>query len=441
MTDATRQNSTREIRVDYLPRVEGEGSLRLRVAGGRVEEVQLAIFEPPRFFEGFLRGRHYTEAPDITARICGICPVAYQMSAVHAMENALGIAPPAGVRELRRLIYCGEWIASHALHITMLHAPDFLGYPDAIAMAADHPQAVERGLALKAAGNAVMALVGGREVHPINVRVGGFHRVPRRAELRPLAATLEQAREHALALVEWTATLPAPDFEADYLAVALRHRDEYPLNEGRIVSTGGLDIAAPAYDDYFEERHLPYTTALHSLLEGERSYLVGPLARYTLNYERLPALVREAAESAGVAPPVRNPFRSIVVRALEVLFAIEEALRLIAEYEQPARPFAEAEPRVGSGLAGTGYAVTEAPRGLLYHRYTLDEEGTIVDAKIVPPTSQNQRAIEEDLAAFAAPRLDLPGPELTHGCEQLIRSFDPCISCATHFLDLTVERR
>ncbi len=254
MTDATRESGTREIRVDYLPRMAGEGSLRLRVAGGRVEEVQLAIFEPPRFFEGFLRRRHYSEAPDITARICGICPVAYQMSAVHAMEDALGLVPPAGVRELRRPLYCGEWIASHALHVTMLHAPDFLGYPDAIAMAADHPQVVERGLALKAAGNAVMALVGGREVHPINVRVGGFHRVPRPAELRPLAATLERAREEALALVVWTAALPTPEFEAEYLLVALRHPAEYPMNEGRIVSSDGLDVAAPQYDDRFEER-------------------------------------------------------------------------------------------------------------------------------------------------------------------------------------------
>jgi coenzyme F420-reducing hydrogenase alpha subunit len=426
---------TRTIKVDYLARVEGEGGLTIRVRDGDVVGVELRIFEPPRFFEAFLRGRAFSEAPDITARICGICPVAYQMSAVHALEAALGVRVDGPLRALRRLLYCGEWIESHALHIYLLHAPDFLGYPDAVRMAADHRDAVQRGLQLKKAGNEVLALLGGREIHPINVRVGGFYRVPTRAELRPLAERLAWARDAALETVRWVATFEFPDFAPDYEFVALRHPDEYPLNEGRIVSSGGLDIEARDYETHFVEEQVPYSNALHSTLRGRGPYLVGPLARYALNFDRLSPLAQEAARAAGLGPVVRNPFRSIVVRAIEVLWACDEALRLIAAYEPPLRPAVEVVPR-----AAIGHAATEAPRGLLYHRYRTDAAGAILDAKIVPPTSQNQKRIEEDLATFVAPRLGLPADRLTGACEQAVRNHDPCISCATHFLTVRVER-
>jgi sulfhydrogenase subunit alpha len=425
---------TRTIKVGYLARVEGEGGLTVRVRGGRVEHVQLEIFEPPRFFEAFLRGRAFTEAPDITARICGICPVAYQMSAVHAMEDALGVHVDGQLRALRRLLYCGEWIESHALHVYMLHAPDFLGYPDAIGMARDHREAVQRGLQLKKAGNAIMALIGGREIHPVNVRVGGFYRVPTRAELAPLTPQLAWARDAALETVRWVSGFEFPDFEHDYEFVALRHPEEYPFNEGAIASTAGLDVTAREYDAHFVEEHVRHSNALHSRLRARDAYLVGPLARYALNAERLSPLAREAAREAGLGPVCRNPFRSIVVRAVEILYACDEALRLIAAYEPPARPFVDVVPR-----AATGYAATEAPRGLLYHRYRIDAEGTILDAKIVPPTSQNQKSMEDDLARFVAPRLALPHAELTWRCEQAVRNHDPCISCATHFLRLRIE--
>ncbi|MDW8257718.1 MAG: nickel-dependent hydrogenase large subunit, partial [Acidobacteriota bacterium] len=235
--------ATRTIKVDYLARVEGEGGLYVKIKDGELRDVKLKIFEPPRFFEAFLRGRSYAEAPDITARICGICPIAYQMSAVHAIEDAFGIKVDGQLRVLRRLIYCGEWIESHALHVYLLHAPDFLGYADAIQMAKDHPGIVQRGLQLKKVGNEIVALLGGREIHPINVRVGGFYRVPAKRELAPLAEQLKWAREAALETVRWAATLPFPEFEQDYEFVALRHPDEYPFNEGRLVSNKGLDIA------------------------------------------------------------------------------------------------------------------------------------------------------------------------------------------------------
>ncbi|HEY7182465.1 MAG TPA: Ni/Fe hydrogenase subunit alpha [Blastocatellia bacterium] len=423
------------IKVDYLARVEGEGALYIKVKGGAVEEVRLKIFEPPRFFEAFLRGRHYSEAPDITSRICGICPVAYQMSAVHAMENAFGVKVGGQSRALRRLMYCGEWIESHTLHIFLLHAPDFLGYEDAFEMAKDHRALVERGLRLKKAGNEIMTLLGGREIHPINVRVGGFYKTPARRTLLKLAEVLKRARDEASETVRWAAALDFPDFEQDYEFVALRHENEYPFNEGRIVSNKGLDIPASEFDEHMIEEQAPYSNALHSTLKGRGEYLAGPMARYNLNFDKLSPLACEAAREAGLSPECRNPFRSIIVRSVEVLYACDEALRIIDEYEAPDRAAVEIVPR-----AGVGYGCTEAPRGLLYHRYKVDEQGLIADAKIAPPTSQNQKRIETDLRQFAPCYLDLPKERLTRRCEQIVRNYDPCISCATHFLQLEIER-
>jgi coenzyme F420-reducing hydrogenase alpha subunit len=423
------------IKVDYLARVEGEGALKVVVRDGKVQSAELSIFEPPRFFEAFLRGRAFTEAPDITARICGICPIAYQMSAVHAMENALGVAVDGPLRALRRLIYCGEWIESHALHIYMLHAPDFLGYDGAIDMARDHGDEVRRGLALKKAGNDLVALLGGREIHPINVRVGGFYRAPRRRELATLVDTMEQARDAARETLSWVSGFEFPDRERDYTFVALRHPAEYPFNEGRIVSNRGLDIPVEDYDAHFSEYQLDRSTALYARMDDGGPYLVGPLARYSLNFDCLSPEVQAAARDAGLGPVCANPYQSIVVRAVEVLHACEEALRIIEAYEEPDAPALDVEPR-----AGVGFAATEAPRGLLYHRYAVAADGSIEEARIVPPTSQNQASIEEDLASFVEGFLDLPDRDLQHRCEQTVRNYDPCISCAAHFLRLDVDR-
>ncbi len=427
--------ATRTIRVDNLARVEGEGALDLHIRDGRITAARLNIFEPPRFFEAMLRGRGYAETPDIVARICGICPIAYQMSAVHAIEQAFGVHVDGQLRALRRLIYCGEWIESHALHVVMLHAPDFLGFSDAIEMASAHGDIVRRALALKKTGNEIMRVVGGREVHPVNVRPGGFHRAPTVAELAPLAEKLREAHETAVALVRWVATLPFPEIERDYEFVALRHPDEYPMNEGRLVSDRGLDIDIAAYDSEFEERHVPHSTALHSVLKRRGAYLVGPLARYALNFDRLPAEVQALAREVGLGPVCRNPFRSIVVRALEIAFACTEALRVIGSYAAPEASALALTPR-----AGVGYGCTEAPRGICWHRYDFAADGTIRTARIVPPTSQNQPSIEADLVAVATPMLDQPDGAIRHRCEQAIRNYDPCISCSAHFLRLTVHR-
>ncbi|MGW4059905.1 Ni/Fe hydrogenase subunit alpha [Amycolatopsis sp. NPDC004747] len=426
---------SRQLKVSSLARVEGEGALRVRVADGRVEAAELNIYEPPRFFEAFLRGRAHTEPPDITARICGICPVAYQTSACNAIEDACGVTLDPGIAEARRLLYCGEWISSHALHIHLLHAPDFLGHPDAISLATEHRDVVERGLALKKAGNTLLETLGGRAIHPVNVRVGGFYSLPARADLRPLAETLRRALDHALATVRWTAGFEFPDVELGHDLLAAYEPGRYAIADGGLRTASGLEFAAREFPEHVVERQVPHSTALHAALDGHR-YLTGPLARYTLNSAQLSETARQAAAEAGLGPVCRNPFRSILVRGVEIVYAIEEALRIIDAWERPPRAFVEVPPR-----AGTGHGISEAPRGTLYHRYELGADGLIRAATIIPPTSQNQAAIEADLRQVVEDHLDLEDAELTTLAERTIRNYDPCISCAAHFLDITWEGR
>ncbi|BCO34956.1 Ni/Fe hydrogenase subunit alpha [Mycobacterium heckeshornense] len=425
---------TRNLDVGALTRVEGEGALRVTLTNGAVESAQLKIYEPPRFFEAFLRGRSYTEPPDITARICGICPVAYQVSACNAIEDACGVMIDPELIALRRLLYCGEWIHSHVLHIYLLHAPDFLGYPDAISLAKDRREFVERGLALKKAGNRLMEQLGGRAIHPINVRLGGFYSVPSRDELQPLAEMLRNAMDDALYTVRAVADFDFPDHELDYELLALTDPNRYAIENGVVNRSAGPAFGAVEFSDHVVESQVPHSTALHATLDGRR-YLTGPLARYSLNSAALSPIARQAATEARLGSECRNPFRSIIVRAVEVVYAIEEALRLITDYHQPSRPFVEVPAR-----PGIGHGVSEAPRGLLYHRYEIDADGLIRAVTIVPPTSQNQAAIEHDIAQLVAANATLDDETLTSLCERGIRNYDPCISCSAHFLTLTVER-
>lgn len=423
---------SRTIQVDYLARVEGEGALTIKTKGNKVEDVKLKIFEPPRFFEALLRGRSMQEAPDITARICGICPVAYQMSAATAIENALQVSIPDHIYALRRLLYCGEWIESHTLHIYMLHAPDFFGYPDAIEMSKDFKEALKRGLRVKKAGNEIIRLVGGREIHPINVKIGGFYKLPSKEQFIELKELLKKTIDDAKETVRWVSGFNFPDLERDYECVALTHPTEYPMTKGKITSTKGLKIEIPEYDHYFEEQQVPYSNALQSVIKGRGSYLVGPMARYNLNHTLLSKLVLETIDEIHFENKVKNPFRSIIVRALEVLYAFDEAIRIIDAFE-----WDELFPSISfEKKAAVGYGATEAPRGLLYHRYALSESGLIEQANIVPPTSQNQKSIEEDLYDFVSQNIALPDSELVWKCEQAIRNYDPCISCSSHFLKL-----
>jgi sulfhydrogenase subunit alpha len=425
----------RHFEVGHLTRVEGEGSLTLRVEHGQVIEARLGIFEAPRYFEALLVGRTPNEAIDIVARICGICPVAYQMSAVHAFEALVKVTVDPQIRALRRLFYCGEWIESHALHIYLLHAPDFLGYDSAIELARDQRQLVEQGLALKRTGNRLVALLGARAIHPLTVRVGGFSRVPSRAELQTLRPQLVEALALAQATVDAVAGLNAPAFEREPRLVSLRHESEYPMNEGRIVSNDGLDIGIGDWEAAFEEDQVAWSNALQARTRAGEVYLLGPSARLTLNADRLHPAAATALSRTGLADAIRrNPFWSIAARAVELVQATAEALDIVDAYTAPPVPTVSY-----TMTAGTTAWATEAPRGLLFHRYSVDERGLIASARIVPPTSQNQAAIEADLTAFAPAVLDLEHGMATLRLEQLIRSYDPCISCATHFLDLHME--
>jgi coenzyme F420-reducing hydrogenase alpha subunit len=432
--------SERSVRIEVplLARVEGEGALDLSIRDGQIEDLRLRIFEPPRLFEKLLEGRPYTEVPDIVARICGICPVAYQMSAVHALERVFGVTVTPWVRAMRRLMYCGEWIESHALHIHLLAAPDFFGYDSAIAMARDYPHEVRRGLQLQNLGNELIRLLGARSVHPVGVRVGGFHHAPDPKAVRALADRIEAALPDARELVRWTARFPLPGDQQIFTCVGLRHPAEYPMNEGRIVSSNGetLDIGAGEFETRFSEVHVPHSTALHGLLDGE-SYLVGPLARINLGGGHLPREVHETLAGTGVHFPSRNMFHSVAARAAEIQYALLEALRLLREYERPAAPYVAVAPREAQAAWAT-----EAPRGLLWHRYTFDADGRVRSARIVPPTSQNQARIEQDLhESITRMGVQHSDEELRRHAEMVIRNYDPCISCATHFLRLNVERR
>ena len=430
-------SGTRTIIVDELSRVEGEGALTVRVKDGVVEEFKFRIFEPPRFFEAFLRDRMYTDAPDITARICGICPMAYLMGAEAAMEDVLGITISKPLRDLRRLMYCGEWIESHVLHAAMLHAPDFLGMDDVLQLAAANPAAVENALRLKKIGNDILEIIGGgRAIHPINTRVGGFYKSPSKAEIRSLVEPLKLGVEAAVAIAKLFGTFEFPDYEYDYHCVSLRHPDEYAIVEGNIVSNRGIDIPLNKFFDYFQETHVEHSNALRGSTKSDgKPYLTGPIARYNNNHKQLSDLAKETAKEVGLGQVCNNPFKSLLVRMVEAVYACEEALKLAQAYEEIDRPFVEAPLK-----AGTGYGATEAPRGLCMHRYTLDAGGLIKAASILPPTAQNQPQIEQDLLGVVQRNLNLDDEALKLRCEQTIRNYDPCISCATHFLNLTMIR-
>ncbi len=425
------------IEVPALTRVEGEGALEIGVAAGRIRALRLRIYEPPRLFERLLEGRTFEEVPDLVARICGICPVAYQMSAVHAFEALFGCDPGPWVRRMRRVLYCGEWIQSHSLHIHLLAAPDFLGCDSVVELSRRAPEAVRRGLALQALGNDLIALFGGRSVHPVGVRVGGFHAAPGADAVAALRARLADAVPEAEALVAWTASLDRPAAPADappLRCLALRHPEEYPMNDGGLASTEGHAFAFDGFERHVAERQVPHSTALHALLDGA-PYLTGPVARLNLNHERLHPVARAALARTGLALPVRSLHDAIVVRAVEVLHAVAEAADLLDGYEVPERPFAEPAPR-----AGVAVWATEAPRGVLWHRYEVAGDGTVRAARIVPPTSQNQAHIEQDLrASLEALGLDRDPDTLRAAAERVVRNYDPCISCATHFLRVTVR--
>lgn len=426
----------KNIEVPALARVEGEGGLYIGLENGKAVEIRLDIYEPPRFFEGFLKDRFIQEVPDITARICGICPVAYQMSSAFALENALGVKISPQARALRRLMYCGEYIESHALHIYMLQAPDLLGKQSALELAADAPEIVKNALRLKKIGNELLKTIGGRSVHPVNVCVGGFYSWPDAKSLKALLPDLEWGLNASLDTVKLALTLPYPDLEIDYEFVALHHPDEYGVIEGDVLSSNGRKLSIAEYENGYIEEHVKHSNALHSHTVDGNTYLVGPLARLNLNHEQLMPNAKKALADSGIELPLKNPYKSLIARAIELVHFYEEAIQLIKEYKPTGPAHIELKLK-----AGEGSGATEAPRGLLYHRYKIDGNGMVQFAKITPPTAQNLPRIEADLFALAPKIISMSEAEATLTAEHLVRAYDPCISCATHFLKLNVEEK
>lgn len=426
---------TIKINVPVLARVEGEGALELSIENKQITNLKLRIFEPPRYFEKFLEGRYYYDVPDTVARICGICPVAYQMSATHAIESIFNITTTPWIRSMRRVFYCGEWIQSHSLHIHLLAAPDFLGFNSVIDMSAKYGDEVRRGLKLQALGNDLIKLFGARSVHPVGVKIGGFHKAPNQKSVDALLERLSEAKQDAIDLIRWLDELELPDDEQDFVSVALHHDDEYPINEGRLISDDGLNIAISEFENHFKEEHVDHSTALYCLLNA-KPYLVGPLARINLNSNQLPDEVKTLMQGLRSQFPSKNMFHSIIARAIEILFAIIEAEKNLLAYEITDHASITFEPK-----AGTGYGCTEAPRGFLWHRFGMDKQGRVKKSIIVPPTSQNQSRIEQDLEnSLISFGLDKSKDAIQLHAEKVIRNYDPCISCATHFLDLKLIR-
>lgn len=421
------------IHVPALARVEGEGALYIGVQDGSVKEIRVDIYEPPRFFEGFLRDRFLQDVPDITARICGICPVAYQMSSVRALENALGLQVSPQAHLLRNLFYCGEWIESHVLHIYMLQGPDLTGHQSALSLAAVAPEIVKTALRMKKIGNQVLKVIGGRSVHPVNACVGGWYHWPDASQLRALIPDLEWGLEQAVQTVHWAKDLPYPQLDVDYEYVALGCKDEYAILDGDILSSKNGLIKQADFEKHYLEKHVPHSNALHGYTSDGQPFLVGPLARLNLNRAYLGKRASQVADEIGLKLPIRNPYKSLLARAIETVEMFDRAIRLIHEY---APLGASAEPLALK--AGRGAAATEAPRGLLYHRYDLNANGLVQAAKIVPPTAQNLGRMEADLWLLAPLLLVMEHEKATLTAEHLLRSYDPCISCATHFLKLKV---
>jgi sulfhydrogenase subunit alpha len=422
------------IEVPALARVEGEGGLYIQVKDGKAAEIRLDIYEPPRFFEGFLQGRFLQEVPDITARICGICPVAYQMSSVQALEMALGLQISEQARLLRRLMYCGEYIESHALHIYLLQAPDLLGKESALELAAVAPEVVKNALRMKKIGNDLLKAIGGRSVHPVNACVGGFYRWSDAEPIQALLPELEWGLEASLETVRWSLTLPYPKLEMDYEFVALHRSDEYAIYDGEVWSSKRKPVPVDEFDKVYLEEHVRHSNALHGHTVDGNTYLVGPLARLNLNHEQLSPMARKALKESKIKLPLRNPYKSLIARAIELVDAYETAIQLVKGYQPSGKAHVPLTLK-----AGVGSGASEAPRGLLFHRYAVDANGLVQRARIVPPTAQNLPRIEDDLRALVPQLIKMPQEEATLTAEHLVRAYDPCISCATHFLKLKIE--
>ncbi len=433
----------REINLDHITKIEGHAKLHVQVKGGEVQAVEMDVFEGTRFFEGIVKTRRYDEASPLTSRICGVCSVVHSVTALQAIENGIGIQPSQATVDLRELMHIGGILQSHLLHLYFLALPDYLGFGDALSMAPQKPEEVKRGIKMKRLGNEIIRVIGGREVHPITQRLGGFTRLPTQADLQFLKTQIDATIEDAKKTAELFSSLKYPQFERETNYLALVRPDKYALLGGKLACEGEVPILEEDYAKHLDEYVTPYSTAKFVTLNG-KSYANGALARLNIKREKLCGNAKEALENAkqnGINFPSKNPFHNNFAQAVEVLHLLCHASELIENLDLAGEfPVPPAEPPRTLPEHARGVSVTEAPRGLLFHDYTIEKDGSISWANIITPTCQNLRNMEDDVKAYIPALLDKPEKEIVFELEKLVRAYDPCISCSTHFLDVKIEQ-
>ncbi len=424
-----------QVDVHYITRVEGHGNIVVDAENGELKRCELQIVETPRFFEAMLRGRPYTEVTHIVSRICGICSVGHQMTSLQALEAALGVTPSEQTQLLRKLIFHGEILDSHVLHAYMLVAPDFFGVGSVIPLAGSHPEVVLRALRMKKLAGDLCAAIGGRHTHPLTLKVGGFSHLPTKSQLEQLRAEFEAARADVDATVELFQSLKMPDFERETEYIALRKPAEYAFIGGTIASTDGVERPVADYREVTNEHLIPHSTAKHTRHKRE-AYMVGALARFNVNHDLLHPKAKAAAEALGLKPICTNPYMNTVAQVVEIAHCIEDGIQLIDTLLM--RGIQDEVPNVRV-RAGKGAGACEVPRGVLFHEYTVGDDGRIVGANCIIPTGQNLANIEADMRALVPRILDRAQDQIRLMLEMLVRAYDPCISCSTHMLDVKFE--
>lgn len=422
---------SRKINVHYLTRVEGHGHIVVDVQNGVIRQCDFQIVEAPRFVEAMLRGLPYAQATVTASRICGICAVAHTTASLRAVETALGIELSEQSKLLRRLNMCAEMLDSHILHTMLLVAPDALGAPSAIALAASQPELVKLVLRMKQLAGDLGGIIGGRHTHPIAMVAGGFSHCPTAAELLAIKERLEAMRQDREVVIDLWQDLQMPAFDHQSNYLALRADEDYGLLGDEIASKDGRRWSVQDYRQAVQEYQVTHATAKHAGQNG--SYMVGALARFNLNYDWLHPEAQHTAKRLGLQPGCANPYLISVAQLVEIVHCWETAVTLIDDLlSRGLTPEAPASP---GSLSGSGVGACEAPRGTLYHEYAI-KNGMITNANCVIPTAQNLANIEADMRALLPQILDCPEPEITLALEMLVRAYDPCISCATHVLEV-----
>lgn len=418
------------IKLNHITKVEGHGKLSVKVEKGKVEDVKFSVFEGARYFEGLVKGRSYHEIPVITQRICGICSQAHNLCALMAIENALDVKVSKQTKQLRELLMNSSLIMSHVLHLYFLALPDFLGFDNAVDMASKYMKEVKRGLKLKALGNKMCALVGGREIHSLTTRVGGFYSVPTQEQLNDLAKELKEAKKDVEATVALFGKLKVPEFERKSNYISLFKKKNYPLTEGSLITFEGKKITQEKYKELIKEKVVNYSTAKQARVD-DNEYFVGALARINNNRSELSLNARKAINKFKIKFPNFNPYMNNFAQAVEVLHLFDATIKLLSEIKIRDEELPEIKVKAGSGTA-----IVEAPRGILIHSYKLNSKGDVVEADIIAPTSQNCANIEEDIKQLLPGILHLKKEQVVLEIEKLIRAYDPCISCSAHFLEV-----